>query len=427
LPMAKECERCAILAILEKRIEEQTKRIEELEKRLLAYENAHTPPSRKGWRNHYPKREKSGNKVGAPLGHVGATRPQPKPTETKALELSFCPDCKQELGVPLRMERRVIEEIPNPQPLRVIEFLVPHYRCKKCKKEVIASHPELPKEGRLGNNLQAQIVLAKQEDRLTSRKIAQQLNREYNLDLSSATILDVQERVAEQLEPDYKKIKIGIKKSKTANADETGSKLNGLKHWLWLFMSQTSVLFVFHKRRESKVVKEILGKEYQGVLTCDGLKAYKRVIKIIQRCWAHLLRDAKFLAQKYEGQARVLYNSLCELFEKVKTKSIEFETAVAQMRMFFGIAKSHKELRKIAVLLENGLEDWFTCLRHEGIELTNNRAERQLREFVVQRKIYPTFRSEKGMETAQILMSVLATWKLQGKNPLQMLKLRLSS
>lgn len=402
-------------------------KIEELERRLLAYENAHTPPSRGGGRNHYPKQEKSKNKVGALKGHEGTTRKQPEPTETKKLELHSCPECKNLLGQPSKIERRVIEEIPEPQPLRVIEFFISHYHCKHCKKEVIAQDSELPKEGNLGNNLQAQIVLSKQEDRLPNRKIAQQLNRQYGLDLSPATILDVQRRVAKQLESEYDLIEENIRKSRRIHGDETGAKLNGKKHWLSTFISQCFVLFLFHKRRETKVVENVLGRKYGGIITCDGWKAYKKVAKTIQRCWAHLLRDAKFLAQKHEGQARVLYNSLCELFVQVKAKKIKYEKAISQMKMFLGIAKAHKELRKIAVLLHNGLEDWFTCLRYDDIELTNNKAERALREFVVQRKIYSTYRSEEGMRTTGILMSALSSWKLQGKNPLQMLKLTLSS
>lgn len=403
------------------------KKLEELERRLLAYENAHTPPSKQQRKDHYPKPESSSGKRGALEGHEGTTREQPDPTETKTLNLNVCPDCGLPLGQATHVERRVIEELSNPQPLRVIEFFIPHYECKKCKKEVVPTHAELPKTGRLGNNLQTQIVLAKYEDRLPHRKIANQLNRQYNLNLTPATILDVHKRVARQLEPAYEKIKTEIRTSTRANADETGSRVEGKKWWLWLFMTATSVLFTFRKRREAKVIREILGEHYSGILTVDGLKAYQKIVKLIQRCWAHLLREAKFLSQKHEGQAKVLYESLCELFEKVKNKTIDYETAIQQMNMFLRTAKAYQELRKIAVLLENGLERWFTCLKHADVEPTNNRAEQTLREFVVQRKIYPTFRSEEGPRTAEKIMSVLATWKLQGKNTLQMLRLNLSS
>lgn len=416
--MGKEgCENCSLLL----------KRIEELERRLLAYENAHTPPSKWRGQDHYPKPENSSKKQGAPVGHFGTTRPTPPPTEQKTLVLNHCPSCYAQLGKPKNIERRVIEEIPEPQPLRVIEFLVPHYWCETCRTEVIATDPELPKEGRIGNNLQAQIVLAKYEDRLPCRKIGSLLNRQYKIVLSPSVIMDVTNRVARQLKRTYSEIRKEIRNSSRGNADETGSKLNGKKYWLWLFMSTTSVLFLFRKRREAKVIQEILGSKYRGVLTCDGLKSYRTIVKIIQRCWAHLLRDAKFLAQKNKGQAVVLYKSLCELFEVVRKKEISYEKAIEQMRLFFGIAKAYKELRKIAVLLENGLEQWFTCLKYDDVQLTNNRAERELREFVVQRKIYSTFRSEQGLRTTEVILSALATWRLRGINTFTMLRQVLSS
>ena len=399
----------------------------DLQKRLLAYENAHTPPSQQKGGRHYPRPEDSSGKRGAPEGHEGTTRLIPDPTETKTLHLDTCPDCGLPLGKPKHIERRVIEELPEPKPLRVIEFFIPHYACKHCKKEIIATDAELPKSGRLGNNLQSEIVMMKYEDRLPYAKITSNLNRKYPLDLAPATPLNVTTRVAKQLDPEYQKIKHEIRTSNRTNADETGAKVEGKKWWLWLFMSATSVLFLFRKRREGKVIQEILGKNYQGILTVDGLKAYSTVVKHIQRCWAHLLREAKFLAQKHKGQSRVLYQSLCYLFEQVKQKTIDYTKAINEMKIILGIAKAYRELRKIAVLLENGLEFWFTCLLHKNVEPTNNRAERQLREFVIQRKIYSTFRSEQGPRTAEVLFSLLATWKLRGLNPLKELKATLSS
>lgn len=411
-------------------------RLAELERRLLAYENAHTPPSQQKGERHYPLKEAGERKRGAPEGHKGSTRETPIPTETKTLLLTQCPCCGQLLGMPKRTERRVIEEIPQPGPLRVIEFLIPHYECLLCNKEIISQDPELPNEGRLGINLQSQIVLMKYEERLPYRRIADVLNRQYGLALSPATILDVLRRAADKLAPSYKEIKEEIQKSPRANADETGAKVEGKKHWFWVFMSSMSVLFLLRKKRDHKVIEEALGKEYGGILTVDGLRAYQVMVKSIQRCWAHLLREAKFIAQKYEGQARILYSSLCEIFAKIKrvtqetsinTRKEIYEWCVKQIHSFLNIAKAYKELRKLATTIENGIEQWFTCILYPDVEPTNNRAERELREFVVQRKIFPTFRSQKGTQITETLMSVLATWRLRGLNTQSMLRQTLSS
>jgi transposase len=411
------------------KLEEKNK---ELEKRLLAYENAHTPPSQQ---RRYPRREPTGTPPGASIGHKGVTRKTPEPTETKTLHLDKCPNCNNALKLKC-IKEKIIEEIPNPQPLRVIKFLIHHYHCKNCNKKIIADDSELPKQGNLGNNLQAQISLMRYEDRLPIRKIANTLNRQYNLQLTPATILDVTRRVADSLAPEYNNIKKEISQSPFINADETGARLNGKSHWFWTFMNFKSVFFLLTRRREHKVVKEVLGENYQGILTCDGLKQYQKAVKNIQRCWAHLLRESKFLAQKHEEQAKTTYNSLCELFKEIKKVTIKtpkeirekiYNNCIKKMQLFIGIANKYKHLRKLAVTMKNGLHQWFVCILHPEIEPTNNRAERELREFVVQRKIFRTFRSEKGLRITEIIMSLLATWRLRNLNTYNMLRASLSN
>lgn len=64
----------------------------------------------------------------------------------------------------------------------------------------------------------------------------------------------------------------------------------------------------------------------------------------------------------------------------------------------------------------NGLGQWYTCLLYPEMEPTNNLGEQAMREHVIMRKIIGTFRSEKGVENYQYIASMIATWKLQGKD-----------
>lgn len=409
------------------------KRIAELERRLLAYENAHTPPSKNN--RHYPKQEKSSNHVGAQKGHTGTTREVPEPNRFKELKLSKCPDCGKFLGRPRSISRKIIEDIPEPCPLTITEFTIPKYHCNHCNKDVMPNDPELPYEGRFGYNLQAEIALMKCEDRLPYRKIADILNRRYGLNLTAATALDITRRVADKLEEPYNKIKQEIKESMQANADETGIKVQGKNWWVWAFTTLTSILFIIKPGRGQKTIKEALGNDYKGILTCDGWTSYPKCVKKLQRCWAHLLREAKWLAEKYEGQSRLLYNSLCRIFNRIKKVAIgavkELKTGaynwcMNEMSSWIKTCKAYKELRKFAYKIENGLEHWFTCILHPEIEPTNNKAERALREIVVQRKISSLW-NEKGVRIKEIIMSVLATWRLRGLNTFSMLRQTLSS
>lgn len=62
------------------------------------------------------------------------------------------------------------------------------------------------------------------------------------------------------------------------------------------------------------------------------------------------------------------------------------------------IKRSYKidEFGRFAVKILNGIGHWFTFLTAPGVEPTNHRAERALREHVVQRKTIGTLRNQKG-------------------------------
>jgi len=62
------------------------------------------------------------------------------------------------------------------------------------------------------------------------------------------------------------------------------------------------------------------------------------------------------------------------------------------------------------------LESWFTCVKHAGVQPTNNYAEQAIRETVLVRKIIGAFRSEKGTKTYETLASLIATWQIQNKD-----------
>jgi transposase len=417
-----ECENCIKLQM----------RVEELEKRLLQYENAHTPPSQQ---RKYPKKEKSNNKIGAPKGHPGTTRETPTPNRFKELKLKKCPDCGKRLGRPRSIHKRIIEDIPEPQPLIITQFTIPHYFCNCCNKQVIPRDSELPDEGLFGFNLQAEIALMKYEDRLPHRKIAGTLNRRYILQLTPATILDITRRVADKLQGNYDEIKQQVKESMQVNADETGIKVKGKQFWTWVFVTLTAALFLIRPNRGQKTVKEALGKDYNGILTCDGWTSYPTCVERIQRCWAHLLREAKWYAEKYEGTARDVYNELCGIFKRIKKITVNtirgvrtrtYNWCMKEMKYIIGRCNAYTELRSFATKLENGLEHWFTCVLHPQIEPTNNKAERALTEIVVQRKISSLW-NEKGVRIKETIISVLATWRLRGLNTYSMLRQTLSS
>jgi len=422
---------------LKREIELLKEYIKDLEARLAKYENAHTPPSLRRGRNRTRDQKcRDQGKPGQKIGHEGVTRPQAKPDRQVEVIADRCPDCGAKLGIPIRIESKIIEEIPEPQPIIVTEYRIAHYSCPSCHREVVANDSDCPSEGRFGNNTIAQTTLLKYEDRLPHRKIREALRRMHGLDISPAAILDLTRRAADAVQSQYDAILGRIREAPVLYVDETSIAVQGKLHWIWTFASPSETFFVIRKSRGTKVLSEVLTERFEGIIVCDGWRSYPKFTKDLQRCWAHLLRESKDLAEKIE-EAVPLHKALKELYEELKSK-LDCDPPPEVRRKIWNAAKAvlqhliQKEyasdkVRKLIGKISNGFEFWLTFILHPGVEPTNNRAERALREHVILRKIVGTLRNGKGTTIHETIMTVLATWEQCGLNKLHMLRSCLSS
>ena len=397
----------------------------ELKKILTIFINPHTPPSRQFFKKNVPRASK---KLGAPVGHKGATRKLLQPAETVKHFLTNCPKCNNFLKKLLYTEERIIEEIPEPQPIKVIKHVIGFYDCKNCG--IVTAETSLPREGIFGKNILAQTTLMKYDDRLPARKVANTLNRTFLFEATHSTVLNIVQRVVKAVQHIYAQLKIQIKNFFNVYIDETGIKVQGKQFWIWVFTTITTTLFVIRKSRHCKVVEEVLGENFNGVINCDGWETYKTYKNnndkvLLQRCWAHAKREVEAIAEKY-GEVKPLfkwfqniYIMVCKaresgepLYRRAKLK----EKCENELRQWLDVTTSYKELKTVRTKIENGFEHWFTCIIHPEVEPTNNRAERMLREQVVIRKITGTLRNEKGTTANEVMMSLITTWKQQNKN-----------
>jgi transposase len=411
--------------------------IRELEARLAQYENAHTPPSLKRGRNHKKEQNEGGNgKPGQKIGHKGVTRPHAKPDQQVEVTANRCPDCGTELGDPFRIESKIVEEIPEPQPITVTEYKIAHYICPYCHKEVAANDASCPNEGIFGNNTIAQTTLLKYGGRLPHRKVQETLKRLFGLNISPATILDLTRRAADAVQSQYDAILSKIRSAPILYVDETSIDVQGELHWIWAFTTPSETFVVIRKSRGMKVLMEVLTRRFTGIIVCDGWKPYARFTKHLQRCWAHLLRESKDLAKKIE-EAVPLHKALKKLYEELndvlendpppEVRRELWHTARATLKQWIMKEYVSEKVGKLIGKISNGFEYWFTFVIYPGVEPTNNRAERALREHVVLRKILGTLRNSKGTSIHERIMTVLATWGQQGLNSLQMLRACLGS
>jgi transposase len=329
------------------------------------------------------------------------------------------------LGDPTTVSHRVVEEINNPAPKQVIDYLEHTWRCEACGGHTTSRHPDCPPKGLFGKNVHVQATLLKFRDRLPHRKVAEALKRSYGLDVSPATVLDITRRVAHWIRPEYELINHRIRSAGVVYVDETGLKVDGVGHWIWGFTTETDTLVAVRRSRGKKVLKEVLGKEFKGVVVCDGWKSYPNYADRIQRCWAHLLREADYLAEHVEeaglvsGVLHGIYGRLrCWQVDKPppEVAALLREEGMRAMKALAGVQWRDERTRRFVGKILNGLDHWYTFLWVPGCEATNNRAERALREHVVQRKIMGCLRNRRGTWIYETLMSVLSSWIQQGRD-----------
>ena len=399
-----------------------------LKKKLRRYENPHTPPSKDERKSRTNFVSVTGLSVGKKTGYKGATRKKKEPTDFISCFDAVCSQCGKH-NKPKEVKEKTFEEIPDPQPVKIIKAKWGCYECG-CGHCWESKPLSVPDKGIFGKNMQAQITLLRFDDRLPLRKTIFAIERQYKTSLTSKAVYDVTKRVADKATPEYKEIKRKIRRTTHLHIDETKIKIQGKTNWLWIFRSRKNVFFVIRRERNRNVLDEILGYKYNGIIICDGLSAYKEYSKYLQRCWAHILRETKEVAEKYDD-AKPMHQWMKDLFAIVKSASVKdppnkrkrlYKKCIQEMKWLIEKFSSYSHLDTVITKIKNGLDFWFTRIINPQIEPTNNNGERSLRELVVIKKIIGTLRNQDGADVMAKMMTLISTWRLNGQNPFYSLK-----
>ena len=407
----------------DKKILSQDKVIRELLNELSLYKNSNTPlssnkhlkPDTSG------KQSKENSKRGAPLGHIGITREQ-IPQRKEIVDCDGCPICHSNNLIDDKIIKQIVEETQEPIAPEVVEVEIHKKKCLDCGTIFIPPQNTTPLKGSFGINLMVLVIFIKFILRGVLRKTALYLETSHAFDITPAALNEIIKRAAEAAEKEYENIKIKIKNSAKIYIDETSFSVLGKNQWLWVFRTESDILFVIRPSRGNDVLKEILGEGYPGTIICDCWRAYNFLaLANIQRCWAHLLRKSKELLSVVGIH---LHEKLTELFEEIKTYNLsnhsaedrlkKYEEMTTKLKEIIDYYSKYPELTSVVKYINFNLGNWFTCIKIEGIEPTNNFAEQAIRESVMVRKIIGAFRSETGKENYEALASVIASWQLKG-------------
>ncbi len=409
----------------QKEVELLEKRIEDLEKRLMLYESPHIPSSKRiiKEKSEPPNEPK---KKGAPIGHDGATRETPKPDIKVTLAPKSCPYCNGSDIKSLKERKKTIEDIEIIK--HVTEYHFFECRCNNCNALFTTTCPEMPAEGKFGPNISALWTLLHYKGTVPFDRLSAISANGFKMPVSVGGIQNVIYRNAQTFKPEFNKIWKNVSESKYAKSDETGYSFNGERYWVWNISAENDTLVLMRKSRGSKVLKEVFGEFFDGVLLSDCFSAYGKFnAREYAKCWAHILVAGRDLA-KYGSEGKELYGLLCRMYEyvkNVKNNNLENTYAVKQwisraIRKFILLSKTEygsKAVLNLALRLEKYKEQWFTCLKYPEVEPTNNGSERDIRKIVLARKVSGLHRSILGLRSREIMMSVLLTEQKKGQNP----------
>jgi hypothetical protein len=356
------------------------------------------------------------------------------PDEIRYHAVESCPDCGRKLlgGTPHR-RRQVIELVLES---RVIEHVAIARLCSRCGRRWL---PKLEDRAigavgkrRFGASVQSLVTLLHIAGRLPLGMIQRMLRETCGLHISTGAVVALLDGVRAKAEPRVAEILEQVRASSSVCADETGWREDGVNGYVWTFSTPTLRYFVRDASRASRVPEEVLGEDFTGTVTCDFYAAYNK-LGVLQRCWFHLLQDAKALAERngdrpevkaWEQALKALYQEATAFTEACPESPADsrrrrqarrhFEREARRLARPY--AKDPQALQRVlAQRLLKHLPELFVFVTDPAVPATNNLAERSLRPTVVARKISGGTRSPKGSDTKMKLMSLIGTWLLQGK------------
>lgn len=390
-----------------------------------------------------PPRRKP-KKPGRPMGHALALRPPPPeihqeiavplPGDGEGGECR-CPRCRGKLE-DLQDRERVVEDIV-PATVRVTRYHTRSGYCKRCGKRVESRHAEQPPPGFHGDLPHAQLGLSalaaaatlKHDAGLPYRKVARALRDLCGLSVSHGALVKQVRRLGKWLGESADAIGQRLRAGAYVNADETGWRVGGVNHWLWVLTNPDCTLYQVDKRRGSVVVRRVLGERYAGHVVSDFLATYNKLPYRSQKCIPHLLRDITQTAERNPAFAASEFRKRLKRAAKdllrLKARWDDYDDDAYCMRAsrlgdrLDSLARTEsadKDVRRLANRLKRHAGGLAEFLLVKDLPGDNNAAERAIRPAVIIRKISGGHRGATTANAAAVLMSVLRTARQQGKN-----------
>ena len=365
-----------------------------------------------------------GRRAGAAYGRHGC-RPRPaRVDETHAAPVpAACPDCGGAVEV-TRVASQYQEELPVVRPV-VRRFDIEVGHCSQCQRRVRGRHVlqtsnALGAAGvQLGPAVVALVVELHTEMGVPLAKVAHLLRTTFGLQVTPGGLAHVLHRAARAAAPAYTELCEQVRNAPVVTPDETGWRVGGERHWLWVFTTPDTTVYAICPGRGFDDAATVLGTDYAGVLVRDGWAPYRCYDGLHQTCLNHLLQRCKQLREDHPdnpwaGEVQAVLRAGLDLRDRCNAGELsEHGMATARGRLNARLARlidappPLDDAERFAAHLANEFPAVFLFLWDPSLDATNWRAEQAIRPAVVIRKVCGGNRTRHGADTQQVLASIV--------------------
>lgn len=445
-------EQATMVAGLQAQIDDLQRQVAELQREnaelkarpTLTSRNSSRPPSSDlpGSRPAPPKGQPGSRRPGGQPGHPGHHRELLPPEQVDrivTLVPAFCRGCGTGLsalagpGDPA-VERQQVAELP-PVRVEITEFQLEARRCGACGQTTRAERPAGVGEGSFGPRLQGAVAILSGRYRLSRREVVGALADLWGVPIGLGSVVELERATSAALAPVVAVVADLVQRAKRVNMDETGWWQGRKRAWLWVVVTATLTLFRIAPSRAGAVARELLGPTFRGLVGSDRYAGYAWLeIPWRQLCWAHLKRDFQKLVDRggtaaATGTAALaIEREMFALWHRFKQgeldrAALQREIKPLQIRLWqvldAGVQGEDGQTAGFCAQLGKYWPALWTFIHYEGIEPTNNVAERALRPAVLWRKGSFGCHSAEGSRFAERMLTVAATCRQQGRNLLE--------
>jgi transposase len=417
-------------------------RVAELERRLRrSSRNSSLPPSQDPpSAPPRPRQPGSGRERGGQPGHEGRNRPLlPLGRVDEVVEHwpERCRACAHVFSAAERVDAAAVQrhqvcELP-PTAVRVSEHRLHRVCCPACALETRAELPRGLPRSPFGPRLEAAVVTLAVRNRVSRRDTTELARDLFGVELATGSVDAIIQRAGAALAAPHTRLEQSIKAAPVVNIDETGWKTAGASRTLWGALTSQSAVFRIAAGRHGFEARTLLGERFAGIVCSDRWRGYDYIDPDQrQLCWAHLLRDFTahsegMAEQKRFGEegvqiARDLF-AAWEAYQqdgdraRLKAQIAPLEDTLRALLEH--AARKSPRTKYHRDFARNLLKRWpalWTFTHTDGVEPTNNHAERGLRGAVIYRKLSLGSQSERGERTIERLLSASVTCRLQKRS-----------